>query len=283
MSLGLALEKKNKPIVISPPGKLELPDFGELWRSRDLLFFLVKRDLKVRFQQTVIGVLWIVLQPLIQTLIFYVIMGLLMRVPTGNVPYEIFYISGFVVWQLFSQIVNSCAFSLLGNVGVITKIYFPRLALPVASTLGSLIDFGVGFLLLLAFLLPNHYPITIRYLWIIPLLIITVLFSSGVGLLFGALMVVFRDTKNLLGFILQIWMFSSPVLYSMQNAPEEMRVWFYLNPMTSLIDSFRWAFLGSGQIPPPGYLALSFLVAVALWFAGAIAFRQMENRIADVM
>lgn len=274
---------RQKPLVITPPTHLELPDFRELWQARDLLFYLVRRDIKVRFQQTVIGVLWIVFQPLIQTLIFYVVMGLLIRVGTGEIPYPIFYLTGFIIWQLFNQIVLSCSYSLLGNVGLITKVYFPRLALPIASTLGSLVDFAIGFVLLLAFLLPNHYPPTLRYLWIIPLLLITVLFSSGIGLLFGALMVVFRDTKNLLGFILQIWMFMSPVLYPLERAPEEMRIWFYFNPMTSIIDAFRWIVLGTGTLPPFSYFAVSFGVAILLWFAGALAFRQMENRIADVL
>jgi len=125
------------PIVITPPKSIELPDLKEVWKFKDLLYFLVKRDLKVRFQQTFIGVLWIVVQPLIQMLIFLVIFGVLVKVPTEEIPYPIFFLSGFVVWQLFSQIVNSSAYSLLGNVGIITKAYFPRLALPLSTTIGA--------------------------------------------------------------------------------------------------------------------------------------------------
>jgi len=272
-----------KPIVITPPGSLDLPNFRELWEYRDLLFFLTRRDLKVRFQQTIIGVFWIILQPLIQMLIFYVILGLLIRVPTEGIPYPVFFLSGFVVWQLFSQVVNTGAYSLLSNIGVIIKSYFPRLILPLSSTLGSLVDFFVSFVVLLVFLLANHYPITWRFLLIIPLLIITTIFSSGVGMLFGSLMVVFRDTKNFLAFILTIWMYITPIMYPISIVPDNYRILFYINPLTSLVDTYRWVFLGTGSLPLIQYFIVSFMVAVVIWFAGALAFRSMENKIADVM
>jgi len=272
-----------KPIVITPPGSLDLPNFRELWEYRDLLFFLTRRDLKVRFQQTIIGVFWIILQPVIQMLIFYLILGIIAKIPTEGIPYPIFFLSGFVVWQLFSQVVNTGAYSLLSNIGVIIKSYFPRLVLPLSSTLGSLVDFFVSFLLLLVFLLANNYPITWRFLLIIPLLIITTVFSSGVGMLFGSLMVVFRDTKNFLAFILLIWMYITPIMFPISIVPEEYRILFYINPLTSLVDTYRWAFLGRGSLPRVEYFLVSFVVAVAIWFAGAIAFRSMENKIADVM
>jgi lipopolysaccharide transport system permease protein len=275
--------KPFKPIVITPVRRLELPDFKEVWESRDLLFFLTRRDLKVRFQQTMIGVLWIALQPIIQMMIFYLIFGIIARVQTDGVPYTIFYLSGYVVWQLFTQIVNSSAFSLLGNIGIITKSYFPRLALPLSTTIGSLVDFAVSFLILLILLIINHNAITWRYLLLPFLLLLTIVFSSGVGLLFGALMVVFRDTKNLLGFILQIWFFMSPIMYPIKSAPESFLVYFYINPITSLIDAYRWVFLHQGDLPSMNYFLLSTAVALVLWGIGAISFRAMENRIADVM
>jgi hypothetical protein len=148
------------PIVITPPSALELPDFGELWEYRGLFFFLIRRDIKLHFQQTVIGFLWVVLQPLIQMLIFYVILGVLVKVPTGAIPYHIFFLSAFIVWQFFSQVVNNSAFSLVGNIGLIVKSYFPRLALPLTTVANALIDLGVSFLVLLVFLLINgNFPI----------------------------------------------------------------------------------------------------------------------------
>lgn len=276
-------DENFKPIIITPPTRLELPNFRELWDYRDLLFFLTRRDLKVRFQQTAIGFLWIILQPLINMLIFYLILGVLVKVPTGGIPYPIFFLSGFVVWQLFAQVVNSSAYSLLGNIGVIIKSYFPRLVLPLSSTLSSLVDFFVSFAVLLVFLLVNHYAISLRYLLLPILLVITLIFSSGVGLLFGALMVVFRDTKNFLAFIMMIWMYLTPVMYPIAIVPQKYQVLFYLNPLTGLVGAYRWVFLHSSGLPPIAYLATSLLMAVVIWFVGAVAFRSMENKIADVM
>lgn len=272
-----------KPIVITPPSSLDLPNFRELWEYRDLLFFLTRREIKVRFQQTFIGFLWIILQPIIQMLIFFLILGVLVKVPTDGIPYPIFFLSGFIVWQLFSQIVNSSAYSLLGNIGVIIKSYFPRLALPLSSTISSLVDFFVAFALLLVFLIANHFPITTRYFLLPVLLIITTIFSSGVGLLFGALMVVFRDTKNLLGFVMMIWMYLTPIMFPISIVPKEYQFLFYLNPITGLVEAFRWAVLAQGEFPAFTNLLLSFVVAVIIWFAGAVAFRSMENKVADVM
>jgi len=279
-------KRKNgfTPILITPPSSLEMPNFRELWEYRGLFLFLIRRDIKLRFQQTVIGFLWVVIQPLIQMLIFYVIFAILVKVPTGTLPYQLFFLSGFVVWQFFYQVVNNSAMSLVSNIGIISKSYFPRLALPLSTIANALIDFAVSYLVLLVFILINgNYPITDRYLLLPPLLIIAVLFSSGVGLLFGALMVVFRDTKNFLGFILMIWMYVTPVMYPITLAPEKYRFLFYINPLTGLVETFRWVFLGQGDLPKLEYLLISFFVAVIVWFCGAVAFRSMENKIADVM
>ena len=279
-------KKRNEftPVVITPPSSLELPDFRELWEYKGLFIFLVRRDIKLRFQQTVIGFLWIVLQPLIQMVIFYILFGVLVRVPTGEVPYHLFFLSAFVVWQFFSQVVTYSTNSLVGNIGVIIKSYFPRLALPLASVASLLVDFGVSILILLVFLLiDGNFPITLRYLLLPVLLVITTIFSSGVGLLFGALTVVFRDMRNLLGFILMIWMYLTPIMYPLSVVPEKYRILLYLNPLTSLVESFQWVFLHQGDLPRIGYLLISCVVALLIWFSGAVAFRAMENKVADVM
>lgn len=280
------LKKENTftPIVITPPTSLELPDFRELWEYRGLFFFLVRRDLKLRFQQTVIGFLWILLQPLILMLIFYVVLGVLVKVPTGDIPYHLFFLSAFIMWNFFVQIVNNSAFSLVGNIGVIIKSYFPRLALPLSTIASALVDFMISLFVLMFFISINgNYPISLRYLLLPVLLVLTALFASGVGLLFGAMMVVYRDMKNLLGFIMMIWMYVSPIMYPVSLAPEKYRILFYINPLTSLIDSYRWVFLRQGELPSIEYLSLSFIIATIIWFTGAIAFRAMENKIADVM
>jgi lipopolysaccharide transport system permease protein len=272
------------PIVITPPAALELPDFRELWEYRGLLFFLVRRDIMLRFQQTVAGFLWIILQPLIQMMIFYVLFGILVKVPTNGVPYPLFYLSGFVVWQFFTQVVNNSATSLVGNINVIIKSYFPRLALPLSTVAGALVDFGISFVVLMVFLLVDgHYPITLRYLLLPVLLFVTVVFSSGVGLLFGASMVIFRDMKNLVAFIVMIWMYVTPIMYPVTLVPEKYQVLLYLNPMTSLVNAFRWVFLGQSDLLHYKYLGVSFLVGILMWLGGAVAFKAMENKIADVM
>ena len=216
------------PIIITPPASLEFPNFRELWEYKGLFFYLVRRDIMLRFQQTVAGFLWIIIQPLIQMLIFYVIFGLMIKVPTNGIPYQLFFLSGFVVWMFFTQVVNNSAMSLVGNIGVIIKSYFPRIALPLSTVASALVDFGVSFIILMIFVLINGgYPITLRYLLLPVLLVLTAVFSSGVGLLFGALMVVFRDMKNLLNFIVLIWMYVTPIMYPTSIAPDKYQILFY--------------------------------------------------------
>ncbi len=271
------------PIVITPPSSLELPNFRELWEYKGLFFFLVRRDIILRFQQTVIGFLWIILQPLIQMVIFYVILGVFIKVRT-EVPYHLFFLSAFVVWQFFSQVVIYSTNSLVGNIGIIIKSYFPRLALPLASVAGLLVDFGVSILILLIFLMINgNFPITLRYLLLPFLLVIITIFSSGVGLLFGALTVVFRDMRNLMSYLLTIWMYVTPIMYPRSVVPEKYQILLYLNPLTSIVESFQWIFLHQGNLPRTSYLIISLVVALFIWFSGAIAFRVMENKVADVM
>jgi lipopolysaccharide transport system permease protein len=271
------------PTVVKPPSKIEFPDIKGIWEYRDLLYFLVLSNLKTRFKQTFIGVFWIILQPIIQMAIFYVILGVLVKVPTGDVPYHVFYLSGFVVWQVFNQIVNSSAHSLVGNIGIITKTYFPRLVLPLSSTIGVVIDFMISFSVLIFFLQISGYSINFRYGLLPLLLLITLIFSMGVGLLFGAFMVVFRDIRNLLSFVLQIWMFISPIIYPVSIVPDRYKFLVYLNPLTGLIGAYRWVVLRTDTLPSLSNLALSSLVAVVLWIVGMIAFRSMETHMVDVL
>jgi lipopolysaccharide transport system permease protein len=204
-------------------------------------------------------------------------------VPTGGIPYSLFFLSGFVVWQFFTQVINNSSMSLLGNLNVILKSYFPRLTLPLSTVAGALVDFAITFLVLMAFLVVNgHFPVTWRYLLLPVLLLITAVFASGVGLLFGALMVVFRDMKNLISFIIMIWMYATPVMYPLTIVPAKYQFFFYLNPMTSLVDAYRWVFLNQAGLPHYKYLTVGFVVGILIWLAGAVAFRAMENKIADV-
>jgi lipopolysaccharide transport system permease protein len=212
------------------------------------------------------------------------VFGILVRVPTNGIPFPLFFLSAFIVWQFFTQVVNSSAQSLVGNINVIIKSYFPRLALPISAVAGALVDMAISFMVLLVFLLVNgHFPINTRYLLLPLLVVLTTLFASGVGLLFGALMVVFRDMKNLLTFILMIWMYLTPIMYPITAVPENYRVLFYFNPLTGLVEAYRWVFLNLGNLPRMDYLLISLVVAMIVWLIGAVVFRAMENKIADVM
>jgi len=278
------IEKQFKPIVITPAARLELPNFRELWEYRGLVYFLVRRDFMLRFQQTTIGILWVVIQPLILMLIFNMVFGVLVKVPTNGVPFPLFFLSAFIVWQFFTQVVNASSQSLVANINVIIKSYFPRLALPLSSVAGALVDFAISFLVLMVFLLlDGRFPINVRYLLLPVLLVLTTLFASGVGLLFGALTVVFRDMKNLMTFILMIWMYVTPIMYPITVAPEQYQIFFYINPLTGLMQAYRWVFLRVGDFPRLDYLLISLVVAIIIWLIGAVIFRAMENTIADVM
>jgi lipopolysaccharide transport system permease protein len=271
------------PIEITPHALIELPDFREIWDRRELLLLLVKRSYKSRFQQTTMGYAWILLQPLIQMTIFYVLFGLIIRIPVGEVPYQIFYLSGFVVWQLFTQVVNGSTYSLQENMQIIAKVYFPRMTLPLAATLISLIDFGVNFCLLLFFMLINASWLSWRMVFIIPLLFFLLVFASGVGLWFGSLMVVYRDIRNVMSFILMMWMYITPVIYPSSIVPEQYRIFLRLNPMTLFVDSFRWMTLGYGELPPAPHFLISLTVTLLIWLSGAMIFKYMESKVADIL
>jgi lipopolysaccharide transport system permease protein len=272
-----------QPIEITPLKTLELPDFKELWSRLDLLVLLVKRSYKSRFQQTYIGYLWILFQPLIQMLIFYVLFGILIRVPVGNIPYQLFFLSGFVVWQLFSQVVNGSTYSLQENLSILTKVYFPRMLLPLSAMIVSLIDFFVNLGLLTFFVLINSATISWRIVFIVPLVLFLLFFASGVGLWFGSLLVVYRDIRNVMTFILMMWMYITPVIYPSTLVPEKYQLILSLNPMTVFVNAFRWMVLGYGDLPTLTQFLISFSVSLIIWFTGAVIFRYMESKVADIL
>jgi lipopolysaccharide transport system permease protein len=273
----------RKPTVLSPPKSWELPDFHEIWQSHELMALLAIRNLKVRFKQTSIGIFWIVLQPLILMAIFSVILGVLVKVPTGNVPYPIFFLSGFFVWQFFYQVVNSSAFGMLEHIGVISKSYFPRMVLPFSYTLSSFVDFFVILILLLAYLLVSGFSLNVRYLLLPILFVCSIIISTGVAVLFSAWMILFRDIKNLLAFILMVWMYLTPVMYPIALVPEEYRFLIRINPLTTLVEAYRWVLLGTGDLPPAGHFIAPVIVTVLIWIVAAFIFRKMENKISDVL
>lgn len=253
----------------------------ELWEYRELLYFLVWRDIKVRYKQTALGAAWAVLQPVLTMLVFTVFFGRLAKVPSDGIPYPVFVYTALLPWQLFAFALTESANSLVGNQNLIKKVYFPRLVVPLGSVLAGLVDFGIAFLVLLALML--YYGIVPSFaILVLPLfLLLAVATALSVGLWLSALNVQFRDVRYTIPFLSQFWMFATPVAYPSRLVPERWRPWYGLNPMAGVVEGFRWALLGKSGSPGP-LLWVSGLVVVLLLIGGLAYFRRMESTFADV-
>jgi lipopolysaccharide transport system permease protein len=267
-------------VRIEPPrGWLDLR-LGELWAYRELLYFFVWRDIKVRYKQTVIGVAWVVLQPLLTMGVFTLFFGRLAKLPSDGLAYPVFYFCALVPWNYFATALQSCTSVVVDNQRVITKVFFPRLVLPLSAVVSGLVDFAIGFVVLGIVL--GFYGIRpgLAALWLPVLLLLAVLTALGVGLWMSALNALYRDVKYVVPFLVQFWMFASPVAYPTSLVPERWRWLYGLNPMAGVIDGFRWALTGHGQPPGPLLLASSGMVVVVV-LGGLFFFQRMEGAIAD--
>jgi len=267
--------------VVEPAKGWRMLDLRELWSYRDLLAMLVQRDIKVRYKQTVLGAAWVILRPLLSVAIFTVIFGRLVRVPSEGYPYAVFVYSALLPWTFFAGAVSSSGNSMVGSAGLIGKVYFPRLIVPFSSVGAGIVDFAVSasFLLVLLPLLGAGWSTN---LLAVPLLLIPVLvLALGVGTLFSALAVAYRDFVGIMGFVLQVWMYATPVIYASSLVPERWRFLLHLNPMTGLVEGFRSAFLGR----PFDLLsiAVSSSVACAMFLVGIAYFTKVERRFADII
>ena len=268
--------------MIAPPSNWLGLGLHELWDYRELLYFLVWRDLKIRYKQTAIGVVWVVLQPLLTMAVFSLFFGKLARIPSGGLPYPIFYYSALLPWMYFAGALQNATNSMVENERVITKVYFPRLLLPLSAVLSGLVDFAIGFVVFLAMLLYYGIAPGLAIAFLPFFLILAVLTAIGVGLWLSALNAVYRDVRYVLPFLVQFWLFASPVAYPSSLIPERWRWLYGLNPMAGVIEGFRWALAGRGE--PPSLLVAASFVAVLLIAAGGVAyFRKMEGTIADVI
>ena len=274
------------PLVTIEPTRSWRPlNFGDLWTYRELLYFLTWRDIKVRYKQTAMGIAWVVMQPLLMTLIFTVFLGILARVPTGGLPYALLVYTGLLPWNLFSSGVGAATYSLVGNSNLITKVYFPRVLVPAASIAARLVDFAISFAILAALLayyrMVQHYDIALTWkLVAIPFLIaLTTLLSFGLGMLVSALNVKYRDVGVALPVMIQLWMFVSPVLYPSGIVPGKWQRLYALNPLVGLIDGFRAALLGGSfnQFA----LAVSVSFTIGSLIISASIFRRFEKDFAD--
>lgn len=277
----------DEPLVTIPPASSWLPlNFGDLWTYRELLYFLTWRDIKVRYKQTLLGIAWVVMQPLLMTLIFSVFLGILARVPTGGIPYALLIYTALLPWNLFSTGVITAAYSLVGNSNLITKVYFPRLLVPAASIAARLVDFAISFAILVGLIIYYHVAqhFNVKLSWnfaAIPFLIaLTILLSFGVGMLVSALNVKYRDVGVALPVFLQLGMFVSPVLYSsVIILPGKWQRVYALNPLVGIIEGFRVALLG-GRFNQFA-LAVSAGFAIGLLVISAYVFRHFEKGFAD--
>jgi lipopolysaccharide transport system permease protein len=252
----------------------------ELFKHRELLFFLTWRDIKVRYKQTVLGLAWVVLQPLAIAFTLSLFLGRLSKMPSDGMPYIVFAYTGMVVWQLFANALTGSSDSLLANGQLITKVYFPRLIVPLSAVLASILDFAISLFVLAIFLAYFRLAPTAR-LTILPLLVLqTVVIALGVGLWLAALNVKYRDVRYTLGFLVQFWFFATPIAYPTSVVPDRWKLWYSLNPMVGVVEGFRWALRGTGSAPFL-LLSVSSCVAVLLLLSGLYYFRRMEDTFAD--
>lgn len=256
-------------------------DLKELWAYRELLWVLTQRDIKVRYKQTVLGATWAVIQPVFSMVVFTVIFGNLVKVPSEGYPYAIFVYAALLPWTFFANAVGTSGGSLLGSAHLISKVYFPRLIIPLASVGGGLVDFAISFGVMLALMLYFGVGWSINLL-AIPFLTVAVIFTAlGIGTFLSALTVAYRDFRYVVAFLMQIWMYATPVVYPASVVPEAWRWALFLNPMAGLIEAFRSAFLAK-PFDTTG-LAISFSVALALFLIGVAYFEKVERRFADII
>jgi lipopolysaccharide transport system permease protein len=254
----------------------------EVWRYRELLYFLIWRDIKVRYKQTALGAAWAILQPVLMMAVFSLFFGKLAKVPSDGVPYPLFAFCGLLPWQLFAHALSESSNSLVANERLITKIYFPRLVVPMAAVLGGLVDFAVAFVVLIVLMVyygifPDWKIVTLP-----GFLALAIGTAFGVGLWLSALNVKYRDVRYTLGFLVQFWLFATPIAYPSSIVPERWQAVYALNPMVGVVDGFRWALLGKSTAPGIGLL-VSVVVVVALVASGIRYFRRMERQFADIV
>jgi lipopolysaccharide transport system permease protein len=284
--LNLAIRETRSaaaPVIRITPSKgwvdLRLRD---LWEYRELLYFLVWRDIKVRYKQTALGAAWAILQPLFTMLIFSIFFGRLAKMPSDGIPYPVFAFTGLVPWTFFANGLSQSSNSLVQNANLLTKVYFPRLALPLATVLSGVVDFALAMVVLGGIMMYYGVRITAAILWLPALLLLALVTALGVGLWLSALNVEYRDVRYTIPFLTQVWLFATPIAYPSSLLPEPWRTLYGLNPMVGVVEGFRWALLGTATAP--GWMIVaSSLAALLILVTGAYYFRRMECSFADVV
>ncbi len=284
MTTGAIVEPVQPPVAfvdIEPASGLRPVRLAELWAYRELLYFLVWRDIKVRYKQTVLGAAWAVIQPAMTMAVFTIFLGRLAKVPSDGLPYPLFSFSGLVPWTYFSAAVTAGAMSVVGGQHLISKVYFPRLLVPLSATVTPLVDCAIAMATLCAMFAWYHVGPTAAVVWLPLLALFAVAAAFAMSLWLSALMVIYRDVRYVVPFLMQFWLFATPVAYPASLVPEKWRLLYGLNPMTGVVEGFRWALVG-GPAPGPMLLVSTAVVALLL-VSGLFFFRRFEGTFADII
>jgi lipopolysaccharide transport system permease protein len=276
------------PIILRPTRGWASLNLRDLWVYRELIYFLTWRDIKVRYKQTLLGAAWAILQPVLTMVVFTFFFSSLAKVSTGNIPYPIFSYTGLLPWGLFSKAISDAGHSLVTNRSMITKVYFPRLVIPIGSVLGGVVDFAIAFVVLIVLMIYYHFKSIGSFqfnltpaIWTLPLfLLLALITATGMGLWLSAINVIYRDAGYIIPPLTQFWLFLTPIAYPSSMISPKWRLVYALNPMAGVVEGFRWALLGQGDAPGP-MVAVSTLIAVIVLISGLFYFRRMERTFAD--
>jgi lipopolysaccharide transport system permease protein len=280
----------QETLIIKPIKGWASLNLSDLWRYRELIYFLIWRDIKVRYKQTILGASWAILNPFFTMIVFTIFFGRLAKVSTGDIPYPIFSFTGLLPWGLFTKALSDAGRSMISNRSMITKIYFPRLVIPIASVLSGLVDFALSFVVLIGMMiyynvLPGstyHVSLSPAILTLPLFLLLSIVTALGIGLWLSALNVIYRDVNYIIPFLTQFWLFVTPIAYPITLVSEKWRILFWLNPMTGVVSGFRWATLGNEAAPDP-LIWVSVLISLVVLASGLVYFRRMERTFADTI
>jgi lipopolysaccharide transport system permease protein len=273
----------SRPVTVIEPPRPWVPlELRELWEQRELVYFLAWRDIKVRYKQTALGASWAILQPVFAMVVFSIFFGQLGRIPSDGLPYPLWSFAGLVPWTFFAQGLSQAANSLVMSQNLLRKVYFPRLAIPIATVLSVALDFALAFLVLVGLMVFYGVQPTSRAIWVLPLSLLAFVTALGAGIWFAALSVRYRDVRYVVPFLVQFWLFATPIAYPSSLLPAQWRVLYAINPMTGVVEGFRWALLGTSTAPGM-MVAVSAITAIMVLIAGAFYFRRVERTFADLV
>ena len=274
-------ETSTIPIIDIRPSRGWIPvNLGDLWIYRELLYFLTWREIKVRYKQTVLGFAWAIIQPFMMMIVFTLFFGNLAKIPSEGIPYPLFNYAALLPWTMFAEGITRSSNSLVQDANLVRKMYFPRLVMPLAGVISPVVDFAIAFIILIGMMFFYGYLPTLRMLWLPAFLVLALITALGVGLWLSALNIKYRDLRYVIPFLIQIWLFASPVVYSSSLLPNQFQLVYALNPMAGVIEGFRWALLGTE--PPGSMITVSFAIVLLILISGAFYFRRCEKSFADV-